>query len=75
LIAGDERRKVAKERGSAVAVAVLPLVRIWIRREAASSSVGGGERCLWGLQGLKTRWGEKEGRKMLAGTENDWFFG
>jgi len=75
LVAGDGRRKVAKERGSAVAVAVLPLVRIWVRREAASSSVGGGERCLWGLKGLKARWGEKEGRKMLAGTENDWFFG
>jgi len=49
-------------------VVVLPLVRIWVRMEAASSSVGRGERCLWGLHGLKTWWGEKEGRKMLAGT-------
>jgi hypothetical protein len=56
-------------------VAVLPLVRIWFRREAAPPSIGGGEKCLWGLQGMKTWWGDKEGRKMLAGTGNGWFFG
>jgi hypothetical protein len=37
--------------------------------DAAPPSVGGGEKCLWGLQGLKTRWGEKEGRKMLLELE------
>jgi hypothetical protein len=73
LVVGDGRKKVAEERGSAVTVAVLPLVRIWVRREAAPPSVGGVERCLWGLQGLKTRWGKKEGREMLAGTGNENF--
>jgi hypothetical protein len=41
-------------------VAILPLVWIWVRMEAALLFVGGGERCLRGLQGLKTRWREKE---------------
>ena len=50
-----------------VVVVVLPLVRIWVLREAALPSVSGGERYLWGLQGLKTQWREKEGRKMLVG--------
>jgi len=54
-------------------VAVLPLVRIWVRREAATLSVGGGERCMWGLQGLKTRWGKKEGREILAVIGKGWF--
>jgi len=54
------RRKSAGGEGPVVAVAILPLVWIWVRREAASLSVGGGERCLWGLQGLKTWWREKE---------------
>jgi len=33
-------------------------------------SIGGEERCLWGLEGLKTLWGKNEGRKMLARTGN-----
>jgi len=54
------RRKSAGGEGPAVAVAILSLVWIWVRREAAPLSVGGGERCLRGLRGLKTRWREKE---------------
>jgi len=61
------RRKTARGEGPVVVVVVLPLVRIWVRREAALPSVSGGERYLWGLQGLKTQWREKEGRKMLVG--------
>jgi len=57
---GWRRRKSARGEGPAVAVANLPLVWIWVRREAALPSVGGGERCLRGLQGPKTRWREKE---------------
>jgi len=41
-------------------VAILPLVWIWVCREAAPPSVGEGERCLQGLQGLKTQWRVKE---------------
>ena len=36
------RRKSAGGEGPAVAVATLPLVWIWVRREAAPPSVGGG---------------------------------
>ena len=54
------RRKSTGGEGPAVAVAILPLVWIWVRREAAPPSVGGVERCLRGLQGLKTWWREKE---------------
>jgi len=54
------RRKSAGGEGPAVAVAILSLVWIWVRREAAPLSVGGGERCLRGLRGLKTQWREKE---------------
>jgi hypothetical protein len=43
------RRKSAGGEGPAVAVAILPLVCIWVRRKAAPPSVGGGERCLQGL--------------------------
>jgi hypothetical protein len=32
----------------------------------SSPSVGGGERFMWGLQGLKTWWREKEKRKKLV---------
>jgi hypothetical protein len=41
-------------------------VWIWVRREAESLFVGGGERFMWGIQGLKTWWREKERRKELA---------
>ena len=51
-----KRRKSAGGEGLAVAVAILPLVRIWVRREVALPSVCVEERCLWGLQGLKTWW-------------------
>ena len=70
MVEQDERRrrKSAAGEGSAVAVAVLPLVRIWVCREAALPSFGGGGRRLWGLRGLKRRWREKGG--MLAGKEN-----
>jgi len=43
------RRKSAGGEGPTVAVAILPLVCIWVRRKAAPPSVGGGERCLQGL--------------------------
>jgi hypothetical protein len=51
VVEQDERRrrKSAGGEGPAVAVAILPLVRIWVRREAAPPSVGGGERCMRGL--------------------------
>jgi hypothetical protein len=63
----NKKKKICREEREEFAVAVLPLVRIWVRREPESPSVGGGERFMWGLQGLKTRWREKEGRKKLAG--------
>jgi hypothetical protein len=45
LVEQDERRrrKSAAREGPAVAMAVLPLVRIWICREAALPSFGGEE--------------------------------
>ena len=45
MVEQDERRrrKSAAREGPAVAVAVLPLVRIWICREAALPSFGGEE--------------------------------
>ena len=44
----------------------LPLspVRIWVFGEAEKLSVGGGERFMWSLQRLKTRWREKERRNV-----------
>ena len=42
------RRKSVGGEGPAVAVVILPLVWIWVRREDAPLSVGGGERCLRG---------------------------
>jgi len=70
VVEQDERRrrKSAAGEGPAVAVVVLPLVRIWVCREVALPSFGGGGRRLWGLRGLKRRWREKGG--MLAGKEN-----
>jgi hypothetical protein len=38
-------------------------VRIWIRGEAETPSVGGGEMFMWGLQGLKKQQGETEKRE------------
>jgi hypothetical protein len=66
VVEQDERRrrKSAAGEGPAVAVTVLPLVRIWVCREAALPYFGGGGRRLWGLQGLKRRWREKEGRNV-----------
>jgi len=62
VVEQDERRrrKSAAGEGPAVVVAVQPLVRIWVCREAALPSFGGGGRLLWGLQGLKRSWREKE---------------
>jgi hypothetical protein len=42
-------------------------MRIWVRGEAEPPYVGGGERFLWGLQGLKKQRGEREKRETLAG--------
>ena len=61
---GWKEKKICSGRGTDGTVAVLPLVRIWICREAALPSFGGGGRRLWGLQGLKRRWREKEGRNV-----------
>jgi hypothetical protein len=62
----DERRRRKSAGGEepAIAVAILPLVWIWVRREATPPSVGGGERCLWGLQGLKTQWRERKKERL-----------
>jgi len=48
VVEQDERRrrKSAAREGPAIAVAVLPLVRIWVCREAALQSFGGGGRRL-----------------------------
>jgi hypothetical protein len=42
-------------------------VRIWVRGEAKTSYVGGGEMFLWDLQRLKKQWGEREKRETLSG--------
>jgi hypothetical protein len=44
-------------------VVVLPLVRIWVHREDALSSVGEGERRLWGSSGAEETV-EREGRNV-----------
>jgi hypothetical protein len=56
------RRKSAAREGPAVAVVVLPLVRIWVCREAALTALGGGERRLWGSSGAEEIV-EREGRE------------
>jgi len=68
----DERRrkKSVGGVGPVVAVAILPPVWIWVRREATPPSVGGGERCMRGLKGLKTRWKEKEEGTSCRGEKN-----
>jgi hypothetical protein len=60
----SRRRKSAARRGRTSRWLPLLLVRIWVRGEVEQSSVGGGERFLWGLQWLKTRWREKERRNV-----------
>jgi hypothetical protein len=46
-------------------------VRIWVRGEAETPSVGGGGMFLWGLQGLKKQRGEREREeRTLAGRKN-----
>jgi len=42
-------------------------VRIWVRGEAETPSVGGGGRFLWGLQGLKKQRGREREERTLAG--------
>jgi len=44
-------------------VVVLPLVKIWLHREDALPSVGGGERRLWGSSGAEETV-EREGRNV-----------
>ena len=63
---GERRNRFAEERERFI-MAVLPLMRIWVRGEAEPPYVGGGERFLWGLQGLKKQRGEREKRETLAG--------
>jgi hypothetical protein len=46
--------------------AVMLLVRIWVRGEVEPPYVCGGERFLWGLQGLKKQWGKRDKRETLA---------
>jgi hypothetical protein len=54
-----KKKKVCRGERKEFAMVVLPLVRIWVRREAEPSSVGGGERFLWGFQVLKKQRGER----------------
>jgi hypothetical protein len=42
-------------------------VRIWVRGEAETPSVGGGGRFLWGLQGLKKQREREREERTLAG--------
>jgi hypothetical protein len=48
--------------GPTVVVAILPLVGIWVRKEVAMSSIGGGERRLWGSSRAEETV-EREGRE------------
>jgi len=74
LVAGGGGRKMKKQkkkicRGERedLAVATPSPVRIWVRGEAETPSVGGGEMFLWDLQGLKKQRGEREEREPLDG--------
>ena len=42
-------------------------MRIWVRREAETPSVGGGGMFLWGLQGLKKQREREREERTLAG--------
>jgi len=57
------RREFAERRGKTSRWLQLSPVRIWIRGEAETPSVGGGEIFMWGLQGLKKQRGETEKRE------------
>jgi hypothetical protein len=54
----EQKKKICRGRGKTSRWLPLSPVRIWVRGEAEKSSVCGGERLLWGLQQLKTRWRE-----------------
>jgi hypothetical protein len=60
----SRRRKSAEGRGKTSRWLPLSPVRIWVYGEVEQLSVGGGERFLWGLQQLRTRWREKERRNV-----------
>jgi hypothetical protein len=66
VVVGERKNRFVEER-ERFTMAVLPLMRIWVRGEAEPPYVGGGERFLWGLQGLKKQQGEREKRETLAG--------
>jgi hypothetical protein len=61
------RREFAERREKTSWWLCLSPVRIWVRREAETPSVGGGGMFLWGLQGLKKQREREREERTLAG--------